>query len=74
MAKTDLADKLSIPISEIKTVQTEKTEFNDTSLGCPEKNKFYAQVITPGFNITLSAREKAYDYHAGSEKVVICPL
>ncbi|MBI4990936.1 hypothetical protein HZB96_02465 [Candidatus Gottesmanbacteria bacterium] len=72
MAEADLANKLQIDKQTIKTVKAEARSWNDTSLGCPEKGKIYAQVITPGFVVELSANEKVYTYHAGLDRVVNC--
>lgn len=72
MAKKDLAAKLKINMEEIKEVKTEPIDWNDTSLGCPEKGKLYPQVITSGLIITLSAEQQTYNYHAGLNRVITC--
>ena len=72
-AKQDLAQRLSIPLDQIAIVKVEEVEWPDASLGCPEPGKMYAQVIIPGYRITLSAKGQTYDYHADrGERVALC--
>jgi hypothetical protein len=73
LAKEDLANVLKAPVDEIKLVRAEATQWSDTSLGCPEPGKFYAQVITQGNLIVLSYAGKEYEYHAGRGRAVTCP-
>jgi hypothetical protein len=42
---------------------TAKT-WSDASLGCPEPEMMYAQVLTPGYQIILEAGGTHYDYRA----------
>src|SRR3989338_6373423 len=72
LAIGDLAGKTDVARNDIKGVSVEKINFNDTSLGCPQKNKFYIQVITPGFLIYLNAKGSDYIYHAGLNKIIDC--
>lgn len=52
----------------------EEEEFSDASLGCPEPGSSYAQVVTPGFKVMLSANDVVYDYRVAkdSDIVVLC--
>ena len=68
----DLAQKLPIDETEIRVISIEETNWPDTSLGCPEKGKFYNQIITPGLFITLGVKDNAYTYHAGLQRVIAC--
>lgn len=72
LAMDDLVNKLKINKEEIKVVKIESKNWANTSLGCPERDKMYADVITPGYLIVLSAKGKSYTYHAGLERIVIC--
>jgi len=71
-ATSDLATKLNIDSSTIKVVSVTEHDWGDTSLGCPEKGKMYAQVITPGFIIVLTAGGNKYIYHSGGKSVITC--
>jgi hypothetical protein len=46
-------------------------EWRDASLGCPVKGMMYAQVITPGFKITLEFEEQTYSYHTDTSTRVV---
>lgn len=74
LARRDLADKLGVSMDLIRVVSVEPKEWPDTSLGCPEPGKFYAQVLTPGFRVVLAVGERTYEYHTDrGETVVFCP-
>jgi len=64
-AKAALAARLGVGTSTITVVKVEVVQWPDTSLGVPEPGKMYAQVIVPGFRITLAQGGKEYEYHAG---------
>ncbi|MFA4956634.1 MAG: hypothetical protein WC556_06630 [Candidatus Methanoperedens sp.] len=69
LAKKDLSEKLNIPIGDIKLVKEESIDWRDSSLGYPEEGMKYAQVITPGFRITLKAGDKIYEYHSDYKRI-----
>lgn len=73
LAKKDLAARLKIPESSVKVLQVTPTEWPDASLGYPEPEMVYSQVITPGFILFLSAENKVYEYHASNDRVVAPP-
>lgn len=72
-AKIDLANRFKIKQEEITIKEVEDIVWNDSSLGCPEPGKFYAQVLTDGFKILLEAKGKAYDYRTSLDYVKFCP-
>lgn len=72
LAKADLAQRLGINIEEISVQSIVKKTWSDASLGCPEKGKLYAQVITPGYLIILETGGKTYDYRASTSWVSFC--
>lgn len=74
LAKTDLAERLGIKIKEILVKSTTEKTWSDSSLGCPEKGKYYAQVITPGYLIIFETGERMYNYHTSLNWVVFCSL
>ncbi len=74
LAKKDLAAKLNIPDAGVQVLRVIPTEWPDTSLGYPEPEKVYAQVITPGYVILLQAEGSTiYGYHSDYERVVAPP-
>lgn len=58
-----LAQRLGIDVSAVSLDNVEQVEWPDASLGCPAPNQAYAQVITPGYKITLSADGETYSFH-----------
>lgn len=73
LARMDLAQRLGISPDEIDVLGVEPTEFPDASLGVPEPGQVYAQVVTPGYVIELSAEGETYHYHASEDRVVAVP-
>jgi len=71
MAKEDLAERLSIPVSEIILLDARDVTWSNSSLGCPQPGMAYAEVLTPGYLILLQANDREYEYHAsrGTELV-----
>ncbi|MBN1135473.1 MAG: hypothetical protein JXM73_02760 [Anaerolineae bacterium] len=72
LVKEDLAQQLKIPAEQIHVVSVRAVDWRDTSLGCPKPNMFYAEVITPGFEIILEANGQEYTYHTGGGNYVQC--
>ena len=66
-ATEDLIQTTSAAADEITVVSTEEVEWSDTSLGCPEPDGMYAQMITPGYLIVLETDGETYKYHSGSD-------
>ena len=69
-AVADLAARLQSPLSAVEIISVVETEWRDSSLGLPQAGRMYAQVITPGVRITLSAGGSTYRYHAGQNSVL----
>lgn len=67
-AKTDLAERLSVPLDQITLVSAEEVTWPDSSLGCPEPGMMYAQVLTSGSRIILTAGGRTYEYHSGGNR------
>lgn len=67
-AKSDLADRLGLSVEEITVVSSEEVTWRDSALGCPEPGMHYAQVLTDGSRIVLTAGGKQYHYHSGGQR------
>jgi hypothetical protein len=69
-----LISELGVPASEVKLVQVTHVDWPDTSLGCPEPGKFYAEVITPGWRVVVDHRGQTYEFHTdeSGERIVNC--
>jgi hypothetical protein len=64
-AKVDLAIRLSIPVTDIKVLDSRSVIWSNSSLGCPQPGMLYAEVLTPGYLILLNVDGQDYEYHAG---------
>lgn len=62
-AAAALAADLGIGMADISHVSTMPTEWSDTSLGCPQPGQAYAQMVTPGYIITLMGNSTTYEVH-----------
>jgi hypothetical protein len=74
LVKVDLARRESIEPDEIVLLNGERVEWPDSSLGCPEPDTFYAQVVTPGYLILLKTEQDVYQYHTDErgDEFVLC--
>ena len=61
-ARSDLARRLGVDEQDILEGSVEPAEFPDAALGAPIEDEMSAQVITPGWRITLKASGKTYEY------------
>ena len=67
------ADRLGVDVDELTIEMVEPMDWPDTSLGCPKEGQFYAQVITPGYLVLVSANGTMVEYHTNeSDHVVFC--
>lgn len=72
-AKQDLAQRLSVSVDQINLVEAKSVVWPDASLGCPQPDMAYAEVLTSGYLILLNAGNKEYEYHASKgTEVVYC--
>ncbi len=60
----DLASRLGVDPGEIELRSFEEVTWPDASAGCPEPGMMYAQVLTKGSRIGLTAEEQSFTYHA----------
>ena len=73
LSSIDLSQRLNIPIDEITVLEVVPISWPDASLGCPQTDQVYAQVLTPGFLIRLEAQGMQYLYHTDeSTTVILC--
>jgi hypothetical protein len=72
-ATADLAQRLSIPVDQIRLIEASAVVWPDSSLGCPQEGMAYSQVLTPGYLIRLEAGDQEFEYHASKgTEVVSC--
>lgn len=66
-AISTLAEKLSINSNKILVLSAQSVTWLDSSLGCPQPDMFYLQVLTDGYRIELSVDGQSYFYHANTK-------
>lgn len=72
-ARADLRERTGAESSAIALRSVESVDWPDSSLGCPEPDRLYAQVITPGYRIVVVVDSEEHEYHASTSRVVYCP-
>lgn len=70
LAMSDLSSALGLPIDQVAPLSAVAHTFPDASLGVPQEGMLYAQVLTPGYIITLEAEGQVYTYHGADETIV----
>lgn len=68
-ARTDLAQRLGVNDQDITEGSVEPAEFANAALGAPVADEMSAQVITPGWRISLKAKGKTYEYRATARQL-----
>ncbi len=72
-ARSALADRLQQADEVIDLVDVEPAEWPTSAMGCPQPDRMYAQVITPGYVVRLKAMGKVYEVHVSKAgQVVFC--
>jgi hypothetical protein len=64
--RQDLAKRLKLKLAQVQVAKCEATTFPDTGLGLPRPGQMYAQVITAGYRLTLTAKGLSYLYTASA--------
>lgn len=67
-AMTDLAGRLGITPAQIEVVSVEAVVWPDGSLGCPQPEMLYPQVLQEGMRIRLAVAGVIYQYHSGGRR------
>ena len=62
-----LSSDLEVPRDSLTAIASEPVDWSDTSLGCPEPGYMYAQVITPGYKVSIEFEGVSYLVHADSD-------
>ena len=67
-AKDDLANQTNIPFDQIEVVSVQAMTWPDSSMGCPQPDMVYTQVLQDGLLIQLRADGFNYNYHSGGNR------
>ncbi|MDX6500879.1 MAG: hypothetical protein QOG23_4139 [Blastocatellia bacterium] len=68
-ARRDLAQRLGMNESDVAVKSVEPVDFPDAALGAPLADEMSAQMITPGWRVTLKANDKNYEYRATARQL-----
>ena len=71
MARQKLADDLEVTPDQIEIVQVEAFDWPDACLGLPEEGEICAQVVTPGYRVTLDADDQIYVFRTNELGTII---
>lgn len=73
--RAEVAEQLDVADKALMIVAAEQVTWPDASLGCPQPDIAYAQVLTPGWRVVfMDDKGRKYDVHTteNHERVVIC--
>lgn len=73
--RAQVAEQIGLADTALTLVSTEQITWPDASLGCPQPDMAYAQVLTPGWRVVfVDAAGKTYQVHAteNHEHFIIC--
>ncbi len=68
-ARTDLAKRLGVSESEVKEESVEDADFPDMALGAPIADEMSGMMISSGWRIKLSAKNRRHEYRADRNQV-----
>lgn len=66
-ARADLAQRLSVAAGEIEVLLVEQVTWRNSALGCPQPDRAYLDVLTPGQRTVLTHGGLEYHYHGGEQ-------
>lgn len=66
-----IARELGVPPSEVRVLRLEQRDWPDTSLGCPQPDTMYAQVITPGYLVEVEVGGQKIEFHTDERGNVV---
>jgi hypothetical protein len=69
-----IAEDLGVPAETVQVITLEPRDWPDSSLGCPQPDMLYAQVITPGYLVLVEVSGEQIAYHTDERGTVVrCP-
>jgi hypothetical protein len=72
LAQRQLADQLNLPVRRIRVVDVQAVVWPDTSLGCPQPDQLYSQMLVNGYRIVLEAAGERTIFHTDFDRAFIC--
>ncbi|MGE5251483.1 MAG: hypothetical protein ACM3QS_14875 [Bacteroidota bacterium] len=70
-----LNEQFQIAPGDIAVTEVTPMTWPDASLGCPKIGVMYIQVVTPGYQIVLQAKDHTFTFHTDAKsQVVLCSV
>lgn len=66
-ARRELSGRLGVGPEDLRLIRSQKLEFNNGALGCPDADGFYSQAIVPGYVLLYELNELRYPFHVSSD-------
>ncbi|MBL8147172.1 MAG: hypothetical protein JNL34_12370 [Anaerolineae bacterium] len=73
LAQRLLAEQLDLPVRRVEIVDVQAVVWPDTSLGCPQPDQMYAQVLVNGYRIVVKAAGEEVIFHTDFDRALRCP-
>lgn len=61
----------TLTLDDLSNWRWSGTNYPDTSLGCPQPDQVYAQVVTPGYRIEFTYNGATFDYRASADGAIL---
>ena len=69
-----IAADLGVSPESVQLITFESRDWPDSSLGCPQPDMLYAQVVTPGYLVVVEVAGERIEYHTDKRGTVVpCP-
>jgi len=72
IARQAVAERVGDDLSETSVISSKAVEYSDASLGCPQRNMNYAQVITSGYQVFVRYQDREFDVRVAGKFAQIC--
>jgi hypothetical protein len=75
VAQMAVATELGLAPSDVTVDSVHEVTWPDSSLGCPEPDQLYLQVLTPGYLVKVIAQGKTHEVHTDRSeppRVALC--
>ena len=73
LVREDAAQRFGTDPASVQVAANQAVEWSNASLGCPQREAVFAQVITPGFLIVVEVDGNRLNYHTDAgTRFVVC--
>jgi hypothetical protein len=72
LAQRLLAEQANLPVRRVRVLDVQAVVWPDTSLGCPQPDQGYAQVLVPGYRIVVEAAGEQVIFHTDFDRALPC--